>query len=981
MKRKTTHFISSWNFESTNVNSGINSIRLLTIIAVFILSFFSAHAQYTPIPDANFEMALASYDDISGDGQVPTVLIETVTFLDVEAESIADLTGIEDFKALKILVCVHNNLTSVDLSNNTNLEYVFLDYNQLTHLNIQNGANTNIGELSALDNSLLTCILVDDAAYSTVNWRRIDATTSFSDTYCRYTAIPDTNFESALEDLGYDDISGDGQVPTANIEVVTSLDIRYRNIADLTGIGDFKALTTLLCFNNNLTSLDLSNNTNLEFVSMENNQLTYINIQNGANTNITSFIARNNSALTCIAVDDENYSTTNWTSIDSQTNFTEDTYCRYTSIPDANFESALGDLGYDDVSGDGQVPTTLIEGITTLNIRSKSISDLTGIEDFTTLTGLDCIDNSLTSLDLSNNTNLEEIYLEDNQLAQVNIRNGANTNITKFSTWNNSLLTCVMVDDATYSVSNWLDIEDQTQFTNTDYCDYTAIPDTEFEIVLEVYGYDDISGDGQVPTDLIETMTTLNVTGHSISDLTGIEDFRDLTTLTNIGGRLTYLDLSNNTNLESINLINNKITYLNIRNGANTNITFFDVKGNNVLTCIFVDDATYSNANWNRIDSQTQFTDTNYCDYTVIPDANFESALEDLGYDDISGDGQVPTDLIETVSSLIVNSKGIADLTGIEDFVSLRTLVCSQNNLTSLDVSNNIDLETLWIEENSISSIDLSNNTALKNLTAHDNSLTSIDLSANTELISLLLSDNSLTTLDVTANTKLKSLGASDNLLSSIDVSANTVLEKLWVENNELSTISVINCLSLKELNCLNNVLTMIDLTNNTALESLDMAYNTIEDLDLTKHVNLKYFYANGGTLKSLNVQNGTNTNILGFYISNNPDLTCVLVDDATYSTANWTNIDNQTSFNEVSCTVLSIENNAVEGLQLYPNPTTGKVFITQDVTEVKLYNITGQQVLHIHDKAFDMSHLASGVYFAHIFTDKGNDVLRIVKE
>ena len=33
-------------------------------------------------------------------------------------------------------------------------------------------------------------------------------------------------------------------------------------------------------------------------------------------------------------------------------------------------------------------------------------------------------------------------------------------------------------------------------------------------------------------------------------------------------------------------------------------------------------------------------------EYTTIPDANFEAALEALGYDDISGDGQVPTALI-----------------------------------------------------------------------------------------------------------------------------------------------------------------------------------------------------------------------------------------------------------------------------------------------------------------------------------------------
>ena len=60
------------------------------------------------------------------------------------------------------------------------------------------------------NNPNLTCILVDDVNYSTTNWTNIDPQTSFSSTYCRYTAILDANFEARLETLGYDDISGDG---------------------------------------------------------------------------------------------------------------------------------------------------------------------------------------------------------------------------------------------------------------------------------------------------------------------------------------------------------------------------------------------------------------------------------------------------------------------------------------------------------------------------------------------------------------------------------------------------------------------------------------------------------------------------------------------------------------------------------------------------------------------------------------------------
>ena len=77
-----------------------------------------------------------------------------------------------------------------------------------------------------------------------------------------------------------------------------------------------------------------------------------------------------------------------------------------TMIPDANFEQALINLGYDNSPINGSVNTALINTVTYLFIPNSNISDLTGIEDFTALTGLNCYYNSLTSLDISQNTNL-----------------------------------------------------------------------------------------------------------------------------------------------------------------------------------------------------------------------------------------------------------------------------------------------------------------------------------------------------------------------------------------------------------------------------------------------------------------------------------------------------------------------------------------------------------------------------------------------
>jgi hypothetical protein len=61
------------------------------------------------------------------------------------------------------------------------------------------------------------------------------------------------------------------------------------------------------------------------------------------------------------------------------------TFAQYTNIPDANFEKKLIALGIDDVT-DGQVLTSSINTLTSLDVSRSSITDLTGIQDFTALT-------------------------------------------------------------------------------------------------------------------------------------------------------------------------------------------------------------------------------------------------------------------------------------------------------------------------------------------------------------------------------------------------------------------------------------------------------------------------------------------------------------------------------------------------------------------------------------------------------------------
>src|SRR5690606_20762820 len=104
---------------------------------------------------------------------------------------------------------------------------------------------------------------------------------------------------------------------------------------------------------------------------------------------------------------------------------------------------------------------------------------------------------------------------------------------------------------------------------------------------------------------------------------------------------------------------------------------------------------------------------------TLIPDSNFEQALINLNIDsDGTINGQVLTSDIESVTELVLlYNYSIADMAGIQDFISLEILNLNHNfDLTSLDVSNNLALRILDVSQNSLTELNLSNNILLEEL-------------------------------------------------------------------------------------------------------------------------------------------------------------------------------------------------------------------------------------------------------------------------
>ena len=260
---------------------------------------------------------------------------------------------------------------------------------------------------------------------------------------------------------------------------------------------------------------------------------------------------------------------------------------------------------------------------------------------------------------------------------------------------------------------------------------------------------------------------------------------------------------------------------------------------------------------------------------TMIPDANFEQALINLGYDN-NINGSVYTAFIDTVTSLDISNSGIASLIGLEDFTALTNLDCSFNeifNETLLNISQNYALTYLncsfqdntWSNTAMLGSLDLSSNTALTTLNCVGNDLTSLDVSNNTALTYLSCSHNPLTTLDVSQNTALTTLNCLGNDLTSLDISQHTVL---------------------MDLGCAGNYLPTLDISNNLLLQGLHIANIGLTGvLDLSNHTNLVAISCHNNFLSSIDLRNCNNINLIFFESSAN----CISVDDWLYSVNNWT--------------------------------------------------------------------------------------------
>ena len=268
----------------------------------------------------------------------------------------------------------------------------------------------------------------------------------------------------------------------------------------------------------------------------------------------------------------------------------------------------------------------------------------------------------------------------------------------------------------------------------------------------------------------------------------------------------------------------------------------------------------------------------------IFEDANFKAYL--VANFDTDGDGEISKEEALAITKIIVGTKDIESLAGIEHMANLTELRCEgpwsffepeedpEGKLKTLDVSKNVNLTILYCGFNQLTSLDVTNNPKIEQLRCAGNNLNSLDVSKNTELIEFEAYNNRLSSIDVSNNPELEYIDLTNNQIKSIDVSNNPELDYIDLTNNQIKSIDVSKNLELERITCSDNKLTSIDVTNNQKLTTLNISGNSIVKIDLGNNPELKHLICNKNKISELELSNNKKLKSLNVNDNNLTSLT-----------------------------------------------------------------------------------------------------------
>lgn len=305
----------------------------------------------------------------------------------------------------------------------------------------------------------------------------------------------------------------------------------------------------------------------------------------------------------------------------------------------------------------------------------------------------------------------------------------------------------------------------------------------------------------------VSRLKTLNCSGNPLTSL-NVSKATKLTELRCIGASLGEVDLTKNTALEAVYCENAGITQLSLGtlgalaqlSAGNNDFSELDIRGCPKLVDALVDGTYTLQSGLDRfVGSGARLIVDTDCDvvcssYTAIngknfPDAVFRAWVRENA--DANGDKYLSPSDIAATQSIVLSSRGIASLKGVEYFTELTKLIVWNNSLTELDVSKNAKLEYLNCWDNQLTNLDVWNLTELKELRCGVNRLTSLYLGNNPKLELLSCYDNQIRELDISHNPKIYRLQVYINPLSLLYLCYNENMREVDMYEVSMESLSL----------------------------------------------------------------------------------------------------------------------------------------------------------------------------------------------
>lgn len=277
--------------------------------------------------------------------------------------------------------------------------------------------------------------------------------------------------------------------------------------------------------------------------------------------------------------------------------------------------------------------------------------------------------------------------------------------------------------------------------------------------------------------------------------------------------------------------------------------------------------------------------------FIFVPDVNFKAKLIALGTD-TNTDGQIQESEAVAVTSLDISNSNISDLTGLEYFTAISSLVANNNVISNFEVETLTSLSSLSIQNNLLSSFTITAFPALTYLDCSGNQLTALNLSGISNFTNINCANNHISNLNI-SNMNCTIFRCSNNEITSLMINNSTFLQffcdannlqtldlttasisQLNCNNNQLSNLILNNTSVTFELQCVNNFLTALDLPN-SQIHNIWCNNNLFITLDFSTWTNLQYLdCTNSPTLTAIYAKNGRNESI-SFDTNTNLEFIC----------------------------------------------------------------------------------------------------------